>query len=592
MKSQTPNVMRDLNVTVSLLASGVVNVHWTYANDTGVDKVPFEVPTTIINADKGILCETKNLSAYVEVSEGETGPGMLMIKNDAGVVVFTFNGMVLTEYLNYMSVTVNTDKDFRTGVLGLTERVSGDLFLNDGVYSLWARDQPDPVETGKSPGNNMYGIHPFYMGKAPKDADGASSGWFGVFANNAAAQDWWIKNNQDTGAVDVTTFATGGAGDLYVMTAVSPEEVTKMYHSIVGTPVLTPQWALGWHQCRWGYNTTDALKEVVANYSAAGIPLDTQWSDIDYMKDYRDFTYDKVNFDGLGDFVKDLHDKQMHYIPIIDAGIAIRENEQQDGEKYEAYMDGMQEDIFIKDPEGKVAVGQVWATDAAFPDFFNPKTSAWWSKWLTNFHNEVEFDGVWEDMNEASNFCAGVCYASQESSMPVRNRLPYVPSQRNLESKSLALDSVHADNEELGTKNVTELEAHSLFGTMEVQATHNWFKEQEKRTMIIERSAYAGTGKFASRWLGDNFSQEKYMGFSVTGIMAHNIMGIQLAGSDICGFMGDTNPELCARWHVVGSFYPFSRNHNGWDTIAQEPYRFIDFYENNVQYIDIMRMAI
>lgn len=106
-----------------------------------------------------------------------------------------------------------------------------------------------------------------------------------------------------------------------------------MYHGIVGTPVLTPQWALGWHQCRWGYNSTDDLKAVVANYSAAGIPLDTQWSDIDYMKDYRDFTYDKEgSFKGLGDFVNDLHDKDMHYIPIIDAGIAIRENTQQDGE--------------------------------------------------------------------------------------------------------------------------------------------------------------------------------------------------------------------------------------------------------------------
>jgi alpha-glucosidase (family GH31 glycosyl hydrolase) len=85
--------------------------------------------------------------------------------------------------------------------------------------------------------------------------------------------------------------------------------------------------------------------------------------------------------------------------------------------------------------------------------------------------------------------------------------------------------------------------------------------------MIIERSAYAGMGKFASRWLGDNFSKPEYMGYSITGVMAHNIMGIPLAGSDICGFIGDTKDELCARWHVVGSFYPFSRNHNEWQAI-------------------------
>jgi len=111
--------------------------------------------------------------------------------------------------------------------------------------------------------------------------------------------------------------------------------------------------------------------------------------------------------------------------------------------------------------------------------------------------------------------------------------------------------------------------------------------------MIIERSAFAGMGKYGSRWLGDNFSEARYMGYSITGVMAHNIIGIPLVGSDICGFLGDTTPELCARWHMVGAFYPFSRNHNSFGGTDQEPYRFAyDVYQGTISYLDIMRTAM
>jgi len=364
---------------------------------------------------------------------------------------------------------------------------------------------------------------------------------------------------------------------MYFMFAAEPNYLTELYHSIVGPPVLPPQWSLGWHQCRWGYKNLDMLKEVVANYTLFNLTLDTMWSDIDYLNKYEDFTYDHVNFDGLGDWVNGLHDQSMHYIPIIDAGIAKREG-------YEVYEDGVNQDVFIKIENGDVFTGQVWPDDAAFPDWFGENTASWWGNWLSKLHDQVGFDGLWEDMNEASNFCNGVCYENERAMDPIKNKIPYTPSGRDLEEKSITLDGKHAGD-------ITELDVHSLFGTMEVKATHDWFIAQGKRPMIIERSAYAGMGKYGSRWLGDNFSQEAYMGYSVTGIMAHNIAGIQLAGSDICGFIGDTNAELCARWYMVGAFYPFSRNHNAWDSMPQEPWHFQEVYDQSVSYLDIIRYA-
>jgi len=150
----------------------------------------------------------------------------------------------------------------------------------------------------------------------------------------------------------------------------------------------------------------------------------------------------------------------------------------------------------------------------------------------------------------------------------------------------MPLDAKHLDGS-------IQLDTHSLYGTYEVMATHNWFKKQNKRTMIIERSAFAGAGKFASRWLGDNWSSQEYMGYSVTGIMQHNLIGIPLAGSDICGFIGDTSPELCARWYTLGAFYPFSRNHNSWNSAPQEPWVFADqIYDLAITYMEIMKKAM
>jgi len=60
----------------------------------------------------------------------------------------------------------------------------------------------------------------------------------------------------------------------------------------------------------------------------------------------------------------------------------------------------------------------------------------------------------------------------------------------------MPLDAQHAGG-------LFEIDTHSLFGTMEVSLTHEWFKENKKRTMIIERSSAFGLGKFGSRWLGD-----------------------------------------------------------------------------------------
>lgn len=150
--------------------------------------------------------------------------------------------MMLNQHLNMWEGTAHTRPTNFQGLMGLGQQVATDLFLGNGTYSLWSRDTADPVETGKYPSDNMYGTHPFVMAAAADDT------WFGVYSNVANAQDWVIHNEEVTGDVVVNFIATGGAGDISVFSGATPNDVVTTYHQrIVGLPVVTPQWALGWH---------------------------------------------------------------------------------------------------------------------------------------------------------------------------------------------------------------------------------------------------------------------------------------------------------------------------------------------------------
>ena len=134
----------------------------------------------------------------------------------------------------------------------------------------------------------------------------------------------------------------------------TPEQVQSKYLSLIGKPVLIPQWGLGWNQCRYGYRTLDVLKGVLQGYRSNNIPLDVMWSDIDYMKDYRNFIYDdEVAYKGLPDFTNSLHTQGMRYVPLIDAGTAARPLPI---DNYTQYQDGLQKDVFLK-IQGETFIG-------------------------------------------------------------------------------------------------------------------------------------------------------------------------------------------------------------------------------------------
>ena len=92
----------------------------------------------------------------------------------------------------------------------------------------------------------------------------------------------------------------GGVGDMFVILGSDPKSISSQYiNSIVGKPTMPPDFAIGWQQCRWGYRDTDETRNNVEQYQTLGIPLDGQWQDIDYLDNYRDFTYDPDRYADL-----------------------------------------------------------------------------------------------------------------------------------------------------------------------------------------------------------------------------------------------------------------------------------------------------
>ena len=88
----------------------------------------------------------------------------------------------------------------------------------------------------------------------------------------------------------------GGRIDLKFFFGNKPEEVIKAYHAYINGFALTSFWTHGFHLCRWGFKDSIEWREVWRNATNYGIPLDAMWTDIDYMKDYINFSIDTEKF--------------------------------------------------------------------------------------------------------------------------------------------------------------------------------------------------------------------------------------------------------------------------------------------------------
>ncbi|KAG1867601.1 glycosyl hydrolases family 31-domain-containing protein [Suillus tomentosus] len=225
---------------------------------------------------------------------------------------------------------------------------------------------------------------------------------------SSAGSDIFLQTPPNFEVLLIQYHVVGGILDFYFFSGPSDAEVIAQYGSVIGYPMWQPAWGFGFHLCRRGYhNVSDDIANV-AQMRTAGIPLEVQWNDFDLYHAYRDFTADPVSFSGdeLRAFIRELAANNRHCKCARALSLLILI------ELVNRYphCGCVEEDVWIKNPDGSLYLGQVWPGYTVYPDWFSENILSVWTEGLRNWTEMgVEFSGLWLDMNEPSSFCSNSC---------------------------------------------------------------------------------------------------------------------------------------------------------------------------------------
>lgn len=242
-----------------------------------------------------------------------------------------------------------------------------------------------------------------------------------------------------------------------------------MRYFFLGTAPLPQYWALGYHQSRYSYESSEEVETIVSNFDKHNFPLDAIWLDMDSTNNYKYFTWDTNNFKDPLALQQTLNSTGRKLITIVDPHYAVDRT-------YGIYNEAEENGYFVKNPDGTSYQAQAQPGLSSWLDFTNPQARQYYASLFSydKFEGSSSILHIWSDQNE--------------------------PAVNGGEENSFPKDLVHYG----GWKH---RDVHNQYGFYQAMGTYEGLynrSEGKERPFVLSRSHFAGSQRYSAIWTGDN----------------------------------------------------------------------------------------
>lgn len=335
--------------------------------------------------------------------------------------------------------------------------------------------------------------------------------------------------------------ADHGDLDYYVVFGPDLADITRRFTALTGRTAFQPRWAIPYSGSTMSY-TDDVdpparFEEFLGLLKQHDLPcssfhLSSGYTMIGDNRYVFNWNYDK--FPDPAGFSARLAEAGIRIVANIKPGMLA------DHPRF-AEVEAFQGFVRDADDPSKPHMTQFWGGPAAYLDFSNERTSAWWSARVTEALLEKGIVATWNDNNEFEVW-------DPEAPVSIGGLGGTIAAMRPVETQLMLRASALAQRR----------------------------FAPSKRPMLVSRSGGPGLQRYVQTWSGDNRTAWETLRYNLRMGHGLSLTGIFNFGHDVGGFAGPKpDAELFVRWVEQGIFWPrFSIHSWNDDQSANEPWMY------------------